>query len=193
MTRGGKGEDDPVRVKKYANRRLYNTATSRYVTLDDLAEMVRDGVDFMVVDAKTEADITRSVLAQIIFDQEAKGEAMLPLNFLRELIRLYGDNLQAVVPNYLDMSMNALLRQQEKFRDGVTGALGRGSLDIFEEQAKRNVEIFDQTLKMFTGARSGAGGKPATRETSEAGRDDEISEIKAQLKALQDRLSKIGD
>lgn len=182
---------DPITVKKYANRRLYNTATSSYVTLEDLAVMVRDGVDFKVVDAKTHDDITRSVLTQIIFEQESRGEAMLPLNFLRELIRLYGDNLQAVVPNYLDMSMNALLRQQEKFRDGVTETLGRGSLDIFEEQAKRNVDLFDQAWKLFIGGAA----RPETPDAAAAAntnRDHELEKLRAQMDDLQKKLSDLG-
>lgn len=180
---------DPITVKKYANRRLYNTATSSYVTLEDLAVMVRDGVDFKVVDAKSHEDITRSVLTQIIFEQESRGHAMLPLNFLRELIRLYGDNLQSVVPNYLDLSMNALLRQQERFRDGVAETIGRGSLDIFEEQAKRNVDLFDQAWKMFIGAapRSAGGGTAA-----HADRDEELEKLRAQMDALQRRLNELG-
>ena len=109
--------DAPITIKKYANRRLYNTAKSSYVTLEHLAQMVRDGQDFVVYDAKTGEDITRSVLTQIIFEEEAKGQNMLPISFLRQLIRLYGDSLQGVVPGYLEASMEAFGRNQEQLRE----------------------------------------------------------------------------
>lgn len=181
----GDGDAGRITIKKYANRRLYNTASSSYVTLDDLSAMVREGVELSVVDAKTGEDITRTVLAQIIFEKETQGEAMLPVTFLQQLIRLYGDSLQNVVPQYLDMSMLALLRQQEQFREGVTEAIGRGSLDMFEEQAKRNVELFDQALRMFSGQR-------AEKHAVKTGDADELADLKAQVRDLSARLDALA-
>ena len=138
-----------VVIKKYANRRLYNTATSTYVTLDDLARMVRDGINFTVADAKSGEDITRSVLTQIIFEEENKGQNLLPINFLRQLIRFYGDSMQAFVPSYLEFSIDALTREQEKFRKQLMESFGVVPLRAMEEQAKRNIAVFQQALKMF--------------------------------------------
>ncbi len=122
-------EKQPTTIKKYANRRLYNTGTSAYVTLEDLAEMVKKGEDFQVFDAKTSDDITRSVLTQIIFEQEGKvGQAMLPVAFLRQLIRFYGDSMQALVPSYLEFTLDRLTSEQQKFRDQFTNVLGSGPL-----------------------------------------------------------------
>src|SRR4029079_13685550 len=115
---------EPVTIKKYANRRLYNTGTSTYVTLEDLAEMVKNGEDFVVFDAKTGEEITRSVLTQIIFEQENKGQNLLPITFLRQLIRFYGDSIQNLIPTYLDFSIDSLVREQEKLRSQMTGAFG---------------------------------------------------------------------
>jgi len=145
--------DDPVVIKKYANRRLYNTAKSSYVTLDDLSRMVRAGEDFQVFDAKTGEDITRSVLAQIIFEQEAKGEYMLPTKFLRQLIRLYGGAMQGFVPGYLDAAMETFARNQEKMRDAFAN---QQAMATFEAMARSNMEWFEQAMKMF----SGLGGRP---------------------------------
>src|SRR5918999_2331373 len=131
--------DEPVIIKKYANRRLYNTGTSTYVTLEDLAGMVKAGEDFVVYDAKTNEDITRSVLAQIIFEQEGKeGQNLLPINFLRQLIRFYGDSMQMLVPRYLEASIDSLTREQGKFRDQMTQAFGTGPFGPLEDQVRRN-------------------------------------------------------
>src|SRR3979411_2285107 len=122
--------DEPITIKKYANRRLYNTGTSTYVTLEDLASMVKAGEDFVVFDAKTNEDITRSVLTQIIFEQENKegGQNLLPINFLRQLIRFYGDSMQMMVPRYLEVSIDSLTREQPKFREQISKAFGRADL-----------------------------------------------------------------
>jgi len=148
MSRRDKTGSGPVTIKKYANRRLYNTSTSSYVTLDHLSEMVRDDIDFVVFDAKSGEDITRSVLTQIIFEAEGKGQNVLPVNFLRQLISFYGDSLQGLLPSYLDMSMDAFSKNQEEMRTRFSGPLGT-PLKHFEEATKRNMALFDQTMSMF--------------------------------------------
>src|SRR5246500_2389105 len=143
--------DEPVIIKKYANRRLYNTGTSTYVTLEDLATMVKAGENFIVYDAKTNEDITRSVLTQIIFEQENKegGQNLLPINFLRQLIRFYGDSMQMLVPRYLEVSIESLTREQEKFRQQMAQAFGVGAFTSLEEQVRRNMDMFERAFAMF--------------------------------------------
>jgi polyhydroxyalkanoate synthesis repressor PhaR len=142
--------DEPIVIKKYANRRLYNTGTSTYVTLEDLACMVKNGEDFVVYDAKSSEDITRSVLTQIIFEQENKaGQNLLPINFLRQLIRFYGDSMQMLVPRYLEVSMQSFAREQEKFRQHMTQAFGAGPFAPLEDQVRRNMEMFERAFAMF--------------------------------------------
>ncbi len=190
-------------IKKYANRRLYNTATSTYVTLEDLALMVRNGSDFVVYDAKTGDDITRSVLTQIIFDEENKGGAqtLLPINFLRQLIRFYGDAMQGVVPGYLEMSIDSLTRDQDKIREQMSGAFGGSALKGLEEQAKRNMEIFQEAMKTFNpflGALTGGMGGSAASTQGEAQSkaapasappNDDLQAMKDQLAAMQKTLA----
>src|SRR3954468_18282300 len=145
--------DGPVTIKKYANRRLYNTGTSTYVTLEDLATMVKNGEDFAVFDAKTGEDITRSVLTQIIFEQENKQGAqnLLPIKFLRQLIGFYGDSMQKFVPSYLEVSLESFTREQEKFRHQISQALGATPFGpLVEEQVRRNMDMFKQAFSMFT-------------------------------------------
>src|SRR5258707_6534385 len=143
--------DQPTTIKKYANRRLYNTGTSTYVTLEALDSMVKSGEDFVVYDAKSGEDITRSVLTQIIFEQENKeGQNLLPINFLRQLIRFYGDSMQMLVPRYLEVSIESLTREQEKFRDQMAQAFGGGPFGALEEQVRRNMEMFERAFAMFT-------------------------------------------
>src|SRR5215218_8286299 len=143
--------DQPTTIKKYANRRLYNTGTSTYVTLEDLAAMVKKGEDFVVYDAKTSEDITRSVLTQIIFEQENKegGQNLLPITFLRQLIRFYGDSMQMLVPRYLEVSIDSLTREQEKFRNQMAQAFGVGGFGALEDQVRRNMEMFERAFAMF--------------------------------------------
>lgn len=138
--------DGIVRIKKYANRRLYNTETSAYVTLDDLAEMVRIDREFEVVDAKSGDDLTHSVLTQIILDQEGKGQNLLPVNFLRQLIRFYGDSVGQFVPKYLEISMNTLTRDQDRYREQMDQAMAGTPLDVFQRQAQQNMELFEKTM-----------------------------------------------
>jgi polyhydroxyalkanoate synthesis repressor PhaR len=186
-------EKEPITIKKYANRRLYNTGTSTYVTLEDLAVMVKSGEDFVVYDAKTSEDITRSVLAQIIFEQENKeGQSLLPIAFLRQLIRFYGDSMQMMVPRFLEQSMSSLTSQQGKFREQITQAFGAGGFGTLEEQVRRNMEMFEKTFAMFAppfarGAKPAAG---ATDKPAPAG--GEMDELKQQLDEMQKKLDKLG-
>ncbi len=183
--------EEPITIKKYANRRLYNTGTSTYVTLEDLAVMVKAGEDFVVYDAKTGEDITRSVLAQIIFEQENKeGQNLLPINFLRQLIRFYGDSMQMLVPRYLEVSIESLTREQEKFRQQMSQAFGGGPFGLLENQVRQNMEMFEKAFGMFAPfARreaAGGGGKPP------AGGPEDIDELKRQMDEMQKRLSKLA-
>lgn len=157
-----KAQADRVVIKKYANRRLYNTATSAYVTLDNLAAMVRDGVDFVVFDAKTNDDITRSVLAQIIFEEESKGTSLLPIQFLRQLIGFYGDQMQSILPSYLELSMDNFTRQQEQFRKQFSSTFGAApGAAMFDEQVRQNVAMFERAMKMFSPFAYAPTGQPA--------------------------------
>ena len=189
--------DEPVTIKKYANRRLYNTGTSTYVTLEDLAAMVKSGEDFVVYDAKTGEDITRSVLTQIIFEQENKegGQNLLPIAFLRQLIRFYGDSMQMLVPRYLEVSLDSLTREQEKFRSQLSQAFGVTPFGSLEEQARRNMEMFERAFSMFTpfGRREdGAGEAEKPREPGQSG-GGEIDELKRQLTEMRARLDRLSD
>src|SRR6185437_7589293 len=185
-------EKEPITIKKYANRRLYNTGTSAYVTLEDLATMVKGGENFVVFDAKTGEDITRSVLAQIIFEQENKeGQSLLPIAFLRQLIRFYGDSMQMLVPRYLEQSIDTLTSQQGKFREQMTQAFGVGGFGPLEDQVRRNMEMFEKTFAMFAPpfARSGQA-KPAADKPQGSG--NEMDDLKRQLDEMQKRLDKLG-
>ncbi|MEM6650657.1 MAG: polyhydroxyalkanoate synthesis repressor PhaR [Pseudomonadota bacterium] len=172
---------ETITIKKYANRRLYNTATSSYVTLDHLAEMVRDGEYFTVIDAKSGEDLTRSVLTQIIFEQENKGQNMLPIPFLRQLIGLYGDNLQSFVPSYLEMSMDAFRKNQETMRRSMSEAFTapQSGMRIFEDAARKNMAFFEQGLKMFGLSHSNP--SPSSPEDQIKALQEEIMRLKAEL------------
>ena len=192
-------------IKKYANRRLYNTGTSTYVTLDDLALMVKAGTEFLVYDAKTGEDITRSVLTQIIFEEENKGGAqtMLPVNFLRQLIKAYGDSMQGLVPGYLEFSLDNLMKDQEKYRKQMMDAAGVGeAFKGIEDHAKRNMIMFNDAMKMFNpfaammaGSQSGTSSDhpPAQRSqpASSVSKDD-LEVLKNQLAAMQQKLDNIS-
>jgi polyhydroxyalkanoate synthesis repressor PhaR len=184
--------EEPITIKKYANRRLYNTGTSSYVTLEDLAAMVKRGEDFLVYDAKTSEDITRSVLAQIIFEQENKeGQNLLPVNFLRQLIRFYGDSMQMLVPRYLEVSIDSLTREQEKLRQQMAQAFGVSAFGPLEEQVRRNMEMFEKAFGMFAPFVR-RGGPPTAPAKSDAPADH-IDEMKRQLDEMQKRLDQISD
>ena len=200
-------EKKPTIIKKYANRRLYDTGTSTYVTLEDLAGMVKRGEDFVVSDAKSGDDITRPVLTQIIFEQEGKeGQSLLPIAFLRQLIRFYGDSMQMLVPSYLEFSIDKLTKDQQKFRDQFTSALGvapfgeptRAAFASMEELARKNMTVFRQALTMFNpfglpGETTG----PALSELDEGGENGgrqqpDVSDLKRQLDELNKRIDKLS-
>jgi polyhydroxyalkanoate synthesis repressor PhaR len=184
--------EEPVIIKKYANRRLYNTGTSTYVTLEDLAGMVKSGEDFIVYDAKTGEDITRSVLTQIIFEQENKGgQNLLPITFLRQLIRFYGDSMHPLVSRFLEVSIDSLTREQEKFRQQMSQAFGAGPFGALEDQVRRNMEMFERAFAMFAPfARREA---QAAEADKSAGSGGEIDDLKRQLDDVQKRLDKLTE
>lgn len=181
-------------IKKYANRRLYHTGTSAYVTLEDLATMVKKGEDFTVNDAKTGEDITHSVLTQIIFEQESKGQNLLPVNFLRQMIRFYGDSMQSLVPRYLEFSMDRLMQEQQSFRDQLSKTFGGFPLGPMEDQVRKNMTIFTDALRMFAPFAPAKDGSAAGADAGKAGeqRDDEVSALKRELSAMKARLDKLG-
>lgn len=198
------GKDEPVVIKKYANRRLYNTGTSTYVTLEDLAEMVKRDENFVVQDAKTGDDITHPVLTQIIFELENKdGQNMLPIPFLRQLIAFYGDQMQVVVPSFLEQSMLAFAKEQERFREQMKASFGKTPLEMmesfpnsmkaFEDQTRRNVEMFQNAMRMFTPFPSGLGTtQPVREETGSAPeKSDDLKELKEQIAAMQRKIDSL--
>lgn len=189
-------------IKKYANRRLYNTGTSTYVTLEDLSNMVKRGEDFVVQDAKTGDDITHAVLTQIIFELENQaGNAMLPIPFLRQLIAYYGDQMQMFVPSYLEQSMKAFEGRQEQLREEFANAMGdpvqmmNVGQKAMEEQARRNMEMFTKAMTMFNpfAAGAAAGAEPGSKPAAGASQSgDDLSEMKRQIAAMQEKLDKLG-
>ncbi len=196
----------PVVIKKYANRRLYNTATSSYVTLDHLSRMVKDGTDFVVYDAKSNEDITRSVLTQIIFEEEAKGQNLLPINFLRQLIGFYGDRLQTIVPDYLEMSMRSFTDNQDKMRDLLPENLTTNPMfKQFEEMGRKNMDMFSQAIRMFSPPSFFAGAAsardsdmsrseapPKEKETAPDQTAEMMRELREQLQAMQKRIDEMS-
>lgn len=191
-------DKEPTVIKKYANRRLYHTGTSSYVTLEDLAGLVRGGEDFVVYDAKSGEDITRSVLAQIIFDEEAKdGQNLLPIAFLRQLIRFYGDSMQALVPRYLEFSMENLAKEQNQFREQMAkafsgGAFGGGAMDAIQAQTRANMALFTEAFRMFNPFAAVAAVKAKEAAAGGAGKEDDLGELKRELNEMRDRLDKLA-
>src|SRR5689334_16834294 len=186
-------ETKPVVVKKYANRRLYNTATSSYVTLDDLAKLIKEGGDFVAYDAKTGEDITRSVLTQIIVEQEQKGQNLLPTSFLRQLISFYGDSMQFLVPGYLEQAMIAFARNQEQMRKNLQATFGIFPFGQFEEMGKQNMALFQRALKLL----SPYGGEDRTvpdepEAKQKEGEDPRLKRLEAQIDALTRQLDALG-
>jgi polyhydroxyalkanoate synthesis repressor PhaR len=199
-SRKKRNSDEPIVIKKYANRRLYNTATSSYVTLDYLSDLVKNGQEFVVYDAKTNEEITRSVLTQIIFEEENKGANLLPIQFLRQLIKFYGDNLQAFVPSYLEMSMDAFSKNQEKMRSQMRETFGAApGFQMYEEMARQNMALFEQAMKMFSpmggamagplagmhqpGRAPGAASEPSAEVVKTL--QDELAELKRQIARME--------
>lgn len=190
--------EDPTVIKKYANRRLYNTGTSTYVTLEDLGEMVKNEEDFVVMDAKSGDDITRSVLTQIIFDQENKGQNLLPIAFLRQLIRFYGDSMQSIVPSYLEFSLSSLTKDQEKFREHLSQTFGATAFDAIEDQVRRNTEMFEQAMRMFSPFNAGfpeTGGTPQNGKdaASETETETDIEALRKQVQAMQKKIDTLAN
>ena len=187
------GANRPVVVKKYANRRLYNTATSSYVTLDDLARMIKDGGDFVAYDAKTGEDLTRQVLTQIIVEQEQKGQNLLPISFLRQLISLYGDSMQFLVPGYLEQAMLAFARNQEQMRRNLQATFGIFPFGQFEEMSKQHMALFERALRMLTPYR--AEERPPSPDTGASRANEEdprLKRLEAQINALTQQLRDLG-
>ncbi len=204
MSETKSGSGDPVVIKKYANRRLYNTQTSSYVTLDHLCEMVKEGVEFEVRDARSGEDITRSVLTQIIVEEEGKGQNLLPIKFLRQLIGFYGDNLQAFVPRYLEMSMDSFSRNQEEMREKFADAFGGLGYKNFESAARQNMAMFENAVKMFSpfapgaehepaqNARGHTNGGPAQKQKTGSGREEEIRDLKDQIETMRRQIAELA-
>ncbi|WP_374469897.1 polyhydroxyalkanoate synthesis repressor PhaR [Phenylobacterium sp.] len=193
---GAAGQGERVVIKKYANRRLYNTASSSYVTLEHLAEMVKKGVDFVVYDAKTNEDITRTVLTQIIFEEEAQGQSLLPIQFLRQLIGFYGNSMQAFLPSYLELSLASFAQQQERMRQQFQ-ALGQGAgLPGYEEQIRQNMQLFDRAMKMFSPfayAKPEEPPPPAAKAEPEApAQDDALTELRKRMEEMQAQIEKLA-
>ena len=194
--------DGQIIIKKYANRRLYNTGTSTYVTLDDLAVMVKNGDDFVVLDAKSGDDITHSVLTQIIFEQESKtGNTLLPVSFLRQLISYYGDQMQMLLPSYLEQSMSAFTAQQDQMREQMSKAFGETPMSrnmqmpmaMMEEQVRRNTEIFQQAMQMFSPFGGAGTSQSAEEEDKPKADSQDLKELKDQLRAMQAKLDQMDD
>jgi polyhydroxyalkanoate synthesis repressor PhaR len=213
LSETGSGAPGPIIIKKYANRRLYNTKTSSYVTLDHLCDMVKEGVEFEVRDARTGEDITRQVLAQIIFEEENKGQHLLPIQFLRQLIRFYGDSLQAFVPSYLELSMESFAKNQQEIREKFAEALGgKFGFKDFEKMTRQNLEMFERAMRMFApfgsmggwdkqapnpfsafmGGSDPNGNASASASQSSAQRDQEIRELKEQLAAMRQQIADLA-
>jgi polyhydroxyalkanoate synthesis repressor PhaR len=187
---------EPITIKKYANRRLYNTGTSTYVTLEDLASMVKTGEDFVVYDAKTGEEITRSVLTQIIFEQENKeGQNLLPIAFLRQLIRFYGDSMQMLVPRYLEVSIESLTREQEKFRNQLAQAFGVGAFTSLEEQVRRNMDMFERAFAMFApfARRESGGGDTVAEPEAVPPKGGDIDDLKRQLDEMKRKVDRLSE
>ena len=195
MNDKGGSETQPVVIKKYANRRLYNTSTSSYVTLEDLSVMVKKGSEFLVYDAKTGEDITRPVLTQIIVEEEQKGQNLLPISFLRQLISLYGDSMQWLVPRYLEHAMSTFARNQEQMRKSLQDAFG-GLFPFgpLEEMGKQNLALFEKTMKMFSpfpqnNVEKAKEGKPA----EEGGREPTLDELRERINTLQQQVQQLSE
>jgi polyhydroxyalkanoate synthesis repressor PhaR len=190
----GAAQGERVVIKKYANRRLYNTASSSYVTLEHLADMVKKGVDFVVYDAKTNEDITRTVLTQIIFEEESQGQSLLPIQFLRQLISFYGNSMQAFLPSYLELSLASFTQQQERLR-GQFASLGQaGGVGAYEEQIRQNLQLFDRAMKMFSpfAYAPKADEPPQPTAKAEPASDDALEQLRKQMADMQAQIEKLA-
>jgi polyhydroxyalkanoate synthesis repressor PhaR len=193
---GTSDSDDVIIIKKYANRRLYNTRSSSYITLDFLAKLTREGKDFQVVDAKTGDDITHNILTQIIMEEESSGQQMLPVGFLRELISMYGNSMQSMIPQYLEASMDAFRKNQEKFHTAMEGSIKNSP---FAQLARQNLAMFEAASSAFTPRKDKGSTTPAqptgtsAPATTTASSEDEIAALKAQLSAMQRKIDDLVD
>ena len=182
-------------IQKYANRRLYNKATSSYITLEDLSQMVKHGVDFEVRDAKSGEDITRKVLTQIIFEEEGRGQNLLPIQFLRQLIGFYGDRMQAFLPSYLELSLDSFIRQQERLRSQFS-TMSPAGIGVYEDQIRQNLALFDRAMKMFSPFPFRAEGEEAApaaaSATSPEPAKDDLAELRSQMAAMQEQLAALA-
>ncbi|MGH7091552.1 MAG: polyhydroxyalkanoate synthesis repressor PhaR [Stellaceae bacterium] len=195
MSEKSGAEAQPVVIKKYANRRLYNTSTSSYVTLDDLSRMVKQGHEFVVFDAKTGEEITRGVLTQIIVEEEQKGQNLLPISFLRQLISLYGDSMQWLVPRYLEHAMATFARNQEQMRKSLQDAFG-GLFPFgpLEAMGKQNLALFEKTMKMFSPfPQNNAGDKAVARLPEEGAGEGRIEELRERINVLQQQVEQLSE
>lgn len=195
---GATSNGERVVIKKYANRRLYNTASSSYVTLEHLSDMVKEGVDFVVYDAKTNEDITRSVLTQIIFEEESRGQNLLPIQFLRQLIRFYGDSMQAFVPSYLELSLDSFTRQQDRLRSQFASGQfpGLSGGGFIEDQVRQNLVLFDRAMKMFTPFAFARGDEaapaPEAPKAAPAAPDNSLDDLKRRIEEMQAQIEKLA-
>lgn len=210
MGKDNDNTDKPVVVKKYANRRLYNTDTSSYVTLEDLAQMVRSDRDFVVYDAKSNEDLTHAVLTQIIVEQESKGQNLLPIPFLRQLIRFYDDSMGRLIPSYLQLSLDSLTKEQEKFRAKMNDTFGISGFEIMQEQARKNFAAFEQALTMFSPfaanaekdsgpvqkkSKSDKSKKQSDEESADSDESldkEQLDALKTQLAVMQEQIEKLS-
>ena len=185
-----RGGGERIVIQKYANRRLYNKATSSYITLEDLSKMVKEGVEFEVRDAKSGEDITRKVLTQIRCEEEGRGQNLLPIQFLRQLIGFYGDRMQAFLPSYLELSLDSFIRQQERVREQMT-SVTPPSMGVFDEQIRQNMVLFDRAMKMFTpfAFRADEAPPPSKPPPPPAKEDDTLADLKKQMMAMQEQLA----
>jgi polyhydroxyalkanoate synthesis repressor PhaR len=196
---GSSAGGEKVVIKKYANRRLYNTASSSYVTLEHLSEMVKQGVDFVVYDAKTNEDITRTVLTQIIFEEESQGQSLLPIQFLRQLISFYGNSMQAFLPSYLELSLASFTQQQERLRSQLSSFTPAAGLPGYEDQIRQNLQLFDRAMKMFSPFAYVAPTRTdepaptaAPAAKADAGADEALTALRKQMAEMQAQLDKLA-
>jgi polyhydroxyalkanoate synthesis repressor PhaR len=188
-----------ITIQKYANRRLYNKATSSYITLEDLAAMVKKDIDFVVYDAKSGEDITRKILTQIIFEEEGRGQNLLPIQFLRQLIGFYGDRMQAFLPSFLELSLDSFIRQQERIQ-GQWSVVTPPTLGAFEEQIRQNMALFDRAMKMFTPfalrpeetTSPAAASTPAPNAAVPGEESADLKELKAEMAAMRAQIEALS-
>lgn len=195
MARKKREAGEPIIIKKYANRRLYNTETSSYVTLDHLADMIKGGEEFVVRDAKTSEDLTRAVLTQIIFEKETREKNMLPITFLRQLISLYGDSIQTMVPTYLQSAMEVLTRHQEQIRSACGDRVESANfMPIFEELTRQNLALFEQSMRVFTANApvDPSPGASAPSTDTKSDKDQKIADLQDQLAALKEKVDALS-